>query len=307
MVTYILRRVLWSIPVLVMVSLLTFGMLHLTSGGPWSAVAGKNTNPKIAEQIAVKFGLDKSLPEQYAIYVWNSLHGDFGLSYVGGQTVSQKLSKEFPVSAALGLTAVFISVFLGIPLGLITALRHNGILDQVTMFFVTLSYSVPSFVIGIFLIIIVCVTFHLTPIAFSRDDPKTWVLPALILSVFGISSVVRLTRSAVLDVMSQDYIRTARAKGLPAVTVNIRHLLRNALIPVVTLLGPLTAGLIAGSFVIEHMFSVPGIGKDFVDAIFQRNYTVFLGVTLLYALIVVFFNLLVDLTYSFLDPRIVRS
>jgi len=195
----------------------------------------------------------------------------------------------------------------GIPIGLIAALTHNGWFDHFVVFIVTMAYSLPNFVIGIFLIVIISVGLHLLPIKFQLNDWRTWIYPAGILALTTVSSIVRITRSAVLDVLGQDYVRTAKAKGLHPTVVDVRHVLRNALIPVVTLIGPITVNLLVGSFVVESMFSVPGIGRYFVQSVIQRDYPVIMGTALLYTLLVVIFNLLVDLTYSFLDPRIVRS
>jgi ABC-type dipeptide/oligopeptide/nickel transport system permease component len=308
MLAYILRRVIWLIPVMFAVSIITFVMMHLAPGGPWDALPGAGKlSASVKLLIAKKYHLDESLPQQYIDYISAALHGDLGPSYTGTRTVSQIIGDGFPISAAFGLFALLFSVGIGIPLGLASALRHNGVLDHVTIFFVTLGYSLPTFVIGIFAILIICVGLHIVPIFFDRDNPVTWILPVGILSVTTISAIVRLTRSSTLEILGQDYVRTARAKGLNAYTVNVGHVLRNALIPVVTLLGPLTANLIVGTFFVEKMFGIPGLGKNFVTSVSARDYALLMGVTLFYALIVVFFNLLVDLTYSFLDPRIVRS
>ncbi len=307
MLAYIVRRFIWLIPVMLAVSIITFAMMHMVPGNPWDAIAGKALPPQTRAAIAKKFGLDKPLTQQYIDYVGGVLHFDFGPSFRSTRTVSQIISEGFPVTAMLGLIALFIAVAVGIPLGLIAALRHNTWIDNVAIFIVTIGYSVPNFVIGIFSILVFAVSLHLLPIAFNRNNWQTWILPAGILSIISLSAIVRLTRSATLEILGQDYVRTARAKGLSAFTVNGSHVLRNALIPVVTLLGPLTANLVTGSFIIESMFSVPGIGRTFVQSVLQRDYSLFMGVTLFYALLIIFFNLAVDLTYSFLDPRITRS
>jgi len=307
MLTYILRRIIWLIPVMLAVSIITFSMMHMIPGGPWDAIAGKALPPQTRAAIAKKFGLDKPLTQQYIDYVAGVMHFDFGPSFRGTRTVAQIIIKGFPIAAMLGLFALVIAVVVGVPLGLICALRHNTLIDNVVVFIVTIVYSVPNFVIGIFGILLFSVALKALPIAFSRDNLLTWIMPAGILSLISLSAIVRLTRAATLEIMGQDYVRTAKAKGLSAISVNASHVLRNALIPVVTLLGPLTAALVTGSFIIESMFSVPGIGRTFVNSVLQRDYSLFMGVTLFFALLIMFFNLAVDLTYSFLDPRITRS
>jgi oligopeptide transport system permease protein len=299
---------MWLVPVLFFISLITFTLMHLVPGGPWDVMGGgKILAPAVRKLIAEKYGLDKPLPQQYIDYVTAAIHGDLGPSYFGTRTVNQIISEGFPVTAALGLFALGSSMFIGIPLGMFAALRHNRAVDRFIIFFVTMGISIPNFVIGIFLIIVLAVEFRLLPTQFRITEFKSWILPGMILALRPTVALVRLTRSATLEVLSEDYVRTARAKGLGSFMVNRRHILRNAMIPVVTLLGPMTADLITGSFIVESMFGVPGIGRTFVRAVFQRDYALFMGVTLFYALIVVLFNLLVDLTYSFLDPRIARA
>jgi len=307
MVQYIIRRVIWLIPVLFFVLLITFALMHLAPGSPWDLKVQKNATPALKAALAAKYGADKPIVQQFTDYVWNALHGDLGPSYSGTRTVAQIIQQGFPVTAEIGLLALLISIIVGIPIGLIAALRHNGWFDHLVVFIVTMAYSLPNFVIGIFLIVIISVGLHLLPIKFQLNDWRTWIYPAGIRALITVSSIVRRTRSAVLDILGQDYVRTAKAKGLHPTVVDVRHVLRNALIPVVTLLGPITVNLLVGSFVIESMFSVPGVGRYFVLSVVQRDYPVIMGTALLYTLLVVIFNLLVDLTYSFLDPRIVRS
>ena len=309
MLAYIIRRFVWLIPVLLAVSVITFTMMHMVPGGPWDAnVGAKALSPKVRDAIAKKYGLDKPLTQQYVDYIGGVLHFDLGPSYFGTRTVNQIIGDGFPVTARLGLIALLVAVTVGVPLGLIAALRHNTWIDNLAIFIVTIGYSVPNFVIGIAAIIILAVVLKLPlPIRFDQNNWLSWLMPASILSIISFSAIVRLTRSATLEVLGQDYVRTARAKGLSAFDVNSSHVLRNALIPVVTLLGPLTANLVTGSFIIESMFSVPGIGRSFVQAVLKRDFALFLGVTLFYAFLIIMFNLAVDLTYSFLDPRISRN
>ena len=307
MAQYIVRRVLWLIPVLFFVLLITFTLMHLAPGSPWDVKVQKNATPALKAALAAKYGADKPIVQQFTDYIWNALHGDLGPSYSGTRTVAQIIQQGFPITAEIGLLALLISIIVGIPIGLIAALRHNGWFDHLVVLIVTMAYSLPNFVIGIFLIVIISVGLHLLPIRFQLNDWRTWIYPSGILALITVSSIVRITRSAVLDVLGQDYVRTAKAKGLHPAVVDVRHVLRNALIPVVTLIGPITVNLLVGSFVVESMFSVPGVGRYFVLSVIQRDYPVIMGTALLYTLLVVIFNLLVDLTYSFLDPRIVRS
>ncbi len=307
MIGYIIRRVLWLIPVFVAVSLITFILMHLTPGGPWDTVSSRSLTPAVKAAVMKKYGLDKPLPQQYIEYMANAVRGDLGPAFSSTRTVDQIIQDTFPLTAALGLTALLISICIGIPLGILAALRHNGLVDNVSMFIVTMGISVPNFVLALAMIVFFSVALKILPYQFQRNEWQSWIMPAVILSLGPTALLLRLTRSATLEVLSEDYIRTARAKGLPAFLVNIRHVLRNALIPVITLLGPLTAGLITGSFTVEFIFGIPGLGRTFITSVGKRDYALLMGTTLFYTLIIVFFNLLVDLTYSFIDPRIVRG
>ena len=278
-----------------------------TPGGPWDTATARAVPPAVKAAIKAKYGLDQPLPVQYIDYMWKAIHGDLGPSFSSNVTVTAQIAQGFPYTAALGLAALILSMGIGIPLGMLAALRHNGFLDQLSIFIVTLGISVPSFVLAITMILVFSVVLHLLPFQFDRNNWQSWIMPAVILALGPIALFVRLTRSSTLEVLSEDYVRTARAKGLPSTVVNVRHVLRNALIPVITLLGPLTAGLITGSFVVETLFGVPGIGRMFVNSVAKRDYAVLMGSTLFFTLIIVFFNLLVDLTYSFIDPRIARG
>lgn len=307
MLAYIIRRVIWLIPVFIAVSLITFGLMHLTPGGPWDTATPRSANPSIKAAIKAKYGLDQPLPVQYIDYMWKALHGDLGPSFSSSTPVSKQISAGFPYTAALGIGALALAIVIGIPLGVLAALRHNGLIDQGSIFLVTMGISVPNFVLAIVMILIFSVGLHLLPTGFDASTWQSWIMPVAVLSLGPIALLVRLTRSATLEVLSEDYVRTARAKGLPAFLINSRHVLRNALIPVVTLIGPLTAFLITGSFVVETTFRVNGIGAMFINGVAKRDYGVIMGSTLFYTLIIVLFNLAVDLTYSFIDPRITRA
>lgn len=305
MIRYIIRRVLWLVPVLFVVSIVTFGLMHAAPGGPWDRE--KELPQSVQDRLNRQFNLDKPLPEQYLIYMWGAVRGDLGPSYrKAGTNVTDLIVGALPYTARLGIQALLFAVLLGLPLGIIAALRQNSWVDYVALFFATIGIAVPSFVLGIYLIMVFSVQLDLFPVAASNwdGDWKPWVLPTLALGVTPAAYIARLTRSSMLEALRQDYVRTARAKGLGERIVIIRHTLKNAMIPVWTVLGPITAGLVTGSFVIEQVFSVPGIGSFFIRAIGQRDYSMIMGTTLFYALVIALSNLIIDITYGLFDPRI---
>jgi oligopeptide transport system permease protein len=301
MIRLILSRLLWSIPVLFLVATLTFAIMHAVPGGPFDKE--KKLPPEIKANVEAKYHLNEPLGRQYLLYLGGLLRGDLGPSYKYlGRTVNDVIADTFPVSLELGLLAVLIAVVLGIGLGTIAGVK-GGAIDRVNMFLATLGISIPSFVLGAFLVLVFAHMCHLFPPALW-EDPRHAVLPALALGLGPAAYIARLTRSAVLEVAHQDFIRTARAKGCGEGAIIRRHLLRNALTPVVTILGPLTAGLVTGSLVIEYIFSIPGMGKFYITAVTNRDYPLIMGVTLIYAALIVAANLAVDLINAALDPRI---
>ena len=307
MTAYIIRRVLWLIPVLLVVSIITFGLMHTAPGGPWDRSPEEKPLPqRTIDRLNKEFNLDKPVHEQYLLYMWGAVRGDLGPSYQRpSQNVGQLIMDRLPYSARLGLQALFLSILIGVPFGVIAALRQNSWVDYLALFVTTIGSAVPSFVLGIYLIIFLSVGLGWFPVAASDwGDLRAWVLPTIALSVAPSALLARLTRSSILEVLRQDYIRTARAKGLREQIVVIRHVLKNSLIPVWTVLGPITAGLVTGSFVIEQVFSVPGVGRFFVEAIGNRDYSMIMGTTLFYALMVALANLIIDVTYGLFDPRI---
>jgi oligopeptide transport system permease protein len=310
MTPYIIRRVLWLIPVLLVVSIVTFGLMHTAPGGPWDRDSDQKPLPAhIIERLNKQFNLDKPVYEQYFLYMWGAVRGDLGPSYSQpGKNVGELIADRVPYSARLGLQALFLALLIGLPLGVIAALRQNTWIDYVALFLSTIGSAVPSFVLGIYLIIVFAVGLDLFPVAAQGEaawrDPRAWVLPTIALAVGPAAYMARLTRSSILEILRQDYVRTARAKGLRENVVVLRHVLKNAMIPVWTVLGPITAGLITGSFVIEQVFSVPGVGRFFVSAISQRDYSMIMGTTLFYALMIALGNLIIDVTYGLFDPRI---
>jgi len=373
MYRYIINRLFWAIPVLVLVSIVTFGAMQLVPGGPFTAGSdGRPVPPEIQANMAAKYGLDKPPWQQYLNYMERLiLHFDFGpsLRQQGrsvnsilfgenqvARVVQERLQRDLGadargityleppgffssevilvkkgeiigkveiyrserlealrrtvttapvmVSVQIGTASLFIAIGLGIPLGLISALKQNTWTDYSAMFVSMLGVSIPNFVLGILLILVFATWLNLLPVYGWGDSWKQVIMPAITLGTAGTALIARLTRASMLETIRQDYIRTARAKGLRERLVIARHALKNSMIPVVTVLGPLTAAWLTGSFLVEWIFSIPGIGKFFVTSVTNRDYTLIMGTILIYAGALVMFNLLVDITYGFLDPRI---
>ena len=307
MISYFIRRLLWLVPVLFTVALITFVLMHTAPGGPWDTnPLAKRVDPRTEEILNRRYGLDKPLWQQFTNYVWNAVQGKLGPSYrLRGRDVEDVIMERFPTTAKLGLISLALALIVGLPLGIISALKQNSVVDYLSLFFATIGTAVPNFVLGIFLIIIFATGLRWVPvIANDWSTWRPWALPSIVLAAGTAAYLTRLTRASMLEVMNQDYIRTARAKGLAEIFVVLRHMVRNALIPVVTILGPALANLVTGSFIIEYLFSVPGMGRLYVTGVNQRDYSMIMGNTLFYAVIVALANLGVDVTYAFLDPRI---
>jgi len=307
MISYFIRRLLWLVPVLFTVALITFVLMHTAPGGPWDTnPLAKRVDPRTEEILNRRYGLDKPLWQQFTNYVWNAVQGKLGPSYrLRGRDVEDVIIERFPTTAKLGLISLALALIVGLPLGIISALKQNSVVDYLSLFFATIGTAVPNFVLGIFLIIIFATGLRWVPvIANDWSTWRPWALPSIVLAAGTAAYLTRLTRASMLEVMNQDYIRTARAKGLAEIFVVLRHMVRNALIPVVTILGPALANLVTGSFIIEYLFSVPGMGRLYVTGVNQRDYSMIMGNTLFYAVIVALANLGVDVTYAFLDPRI---
>lgn len=277
--------------------------MHAIPGGPF--IGEKQLPPNIMNNLEIKFGLDKPLISQYGLYLKNAVKGDLGVSIVlqRGRSVTDIIGSTFPVSMRLGLVAVFFALIMGIILGIISALKNGKAADNTVMFIATLGTSVPSFVIASVSMIFFGVSLKVLPI-YGLESWKNYILPGFALSFFPLSFISRLMRSSMLDVISQDYIKTARAKGLTELAVIYKHAIRNAILPVVTYMGPLLAGILTGSFVIERIFTIPGLGKFFVDCITNRDYTVILGTTIFFGALLIFMNFMVDILYMLIDPRI---
>jgi oligopeptide transport system permease protein len=299
---YLLRRLLWLVPVLFFVATITFLLMHNVPGGPWSQ--DRPFPPQVEANLNKKYNLDKPLLQQYGIYLKDLIHGDLGVSFAQrGRPVSDMIKSGLKKTAALGILSFIVAAVVGLTLGTVAAFNQNGIADYVCVFFATIGASFPNFIIAMFLILLFVVKLHwFNVIGFGSW--KNSVLPVLSLAFLPASYISRITRSSVLEVIRQDYVRTARAKGLAEFVVDVRHIVRNSLIPVLTVLGPIFAALVSGSFIIEFVFSIPGIGREFVESTFNRDYGVIMGTTLFYALVIVLANLIVDILYAVVDPRI---
>jgi ABC-type dipeptide/oligopeptide/nickel transport system permease component len=302
---FILRRLLAVIPTLLVVYTVTFVVMHATPGGPWDN-SDKPLPKAVIENIKAKYHLDEPIWKQYYLYLWGVLHGDFGPSYVNtSQDASDIVRNFFPVSLKLGLVAMIIGVTVGLTLGVLAAIRQNSVTDYAAMFAAVVGISTPSYVTATLLIVVLSLTFHLVPTSGWDGIFSTQIIiPALALSFAPAAALARYTRSSTLEVLRQDYVRTARAKGLRNTSIIMRHVLKNALVPVVTVGGLIFAGIVTGSFFVETICGVPGIGRYFVTAAAARDYPVLMAVTLLFAVVIIMMNLLVDIAYGFLDPRI---
>lgn len=299
---YTLNRLASLVIVLLVIITVTFILMHSVPGGPFTDE--RNLPEAVMRNIAERYHLNDPLWKQYIDYLKNILTGDFGPSFkYEDRSVNAIIAEGFPVSAILGTVSVALALIVGIPAGIIAALKQHKWEDYSVMFGATLGVSVPNFVIASLLVYVFALQLDIFPAALW-EGPESLVLPAISLAAMPTAIIARLTRSSMLEVLSQDYIKTARAKGLSDFTIIWRHALKNSLMPVITYLGPLVAGVFTGSFVIESIFAIPGLGKYFVTSIYNRDYTVILGVTIFYSGILVFLNFLVDMTYQFLDPRI---
>lgn len=302
--TFIIRRVLLLIPTLLAIYTLTFLLIHATPGGPWSQ-GDKPVPPLVMERLNAAYGLDQPLWRQYLTYLWNALQGDFGPSFSSrSRTVTDIIGDTLPISLQLGLVAMVFAVIVGITLGTLGAIRHNTAVDYVASFIAIFGISTPSYVVVSLLVLLLASTFHLVPTGgWGGIFSKEIIVPAAALSLFPAAVLARYTRASMLDVLTTDYVRTARAKGLAERAVIVRHAIRNALLPVITVSGVVFADVITGSFFVESIYSVPGLGRYFVSSIAERDYPVILGTVLLFGAIISVMNLIVDLLYPLLDPR----
>ncbi len=310
MTGYVLRRLLWLAPVLFFVTLVTFVIMHLVPGGPWDT-KDRPISPQLREQLESKYGLDEPVWQQFLTYSWNALHGDLGVSFqYQDRSVTGIIREGVEVSAVLGLMALAFAIVVGVTLGMVAAVRQNSPIDYASVFLSTFAASTPSFVLGILLIVVFAVQLGWLPV-FGWE--KAWwlfpnwkqaILPTVTLGALPAAYIARITRASVLEVLEQDYVRTARAKGLNERLVLGRHVLKNAVVPILTVSGPIAASLVTGSFIVETVFAIPGLGKQFVASVFQRDYGMIMGTTIFYAAIIAVANLVVDMMYVAVNPRI---
>lgn len=302
MIAYIGRRFLWIIPVLFTVSIITFFLMHAVPGGPWDR--DKRLPQATQDRLNAKYGLDQPIYIQYITWAGKFVQGDLGPSYrYTDRTVNEIVADGFWTTVQLGIMAFILSVLVGIPLGIFAALGHNRGPDYVSTSVSIIGIATPSFVLAILLIVFFAVQLGWFPTG-GWKGPQYWVLPTIALAGFPIAVIARYTRASMLEVTRKDYIRTAHSKGLRDQAVVSRHMIRNALIPVVTILGPTLAFLVTGSFIIERIFGIPGIGQFYITSISTRDYSLLMAMTMLYAFAVAFLNVVVDVLYAYIDPRI---
>jgi dipeptide transport system permease protein len=281
----------------------TFFLMHSVPGSPFDR-EGKALPPAVEKNLLALYNLDKPLSVQYVSYLQSLFTFDLGPSIIRApETVNDMLGRSFPVSAKLGAVAILFAIIAGVSLGVVAALRHNKLIDYVATVISVIGIAVPNFVVAALLIKYMAVEWKLFPAA-TWGTWKHVVLPALALSFGPLAIIARFTRANMLDVLTQDYMETARAKGLAPWVIIVKHGLRNSLLPVITLLGALIANILTGSFVIEKIFAIPGMGKYFVDSIYNRDYTVIMGTTVFYSILLIFMMFVVDVLYGIIDPRI---
>ena len=299
---YILKRIALAVLTLFLVCTLTFFLMNLVPGGPF--MAEKAISAQAQAAMNEKYGLDKPLTEQYVNYMERLLHGDLGVSVKQrGRTINQIIATKFPVSAKVGGISVLVALAVGIPLGSVAALKRGSWLDNLIMFFATCGIAVPSFVVCTLLMYFLSLQWGLLP-TYGLSGWQNYIMPVMALAFYPTSYIARLMRSSMLDVLGQDYMRTARAKGLSQGKSLFKHALRNAVLPVVTYLGPMLAYTLTGSFVVEKIFTIPGLGSEFIGSITGRDYPLIMGTTIFLAMLIIVMNVIVDIAYKVIDPRI---
>lgn len=302
MSAYIIKRVLSAILTLFLVATLTFFLMYLVPGGPF--LSEKAPSQQTLKALEEKYGLDKPIGIQYLNYMKRLIRGDLGTSLkMRGQEVNDIIKTRFPVSAKIGLLAVVIAIFVGIPMGSVAALNRGKWFDRLIMFLSTMGIAIPGFVVATVLMFFFGVRLHILP-TFGLTSPLHYILPVAALAFYPTAYISRLMRSSMLDVLGQDYMRTARAKGLSQFKSLFKHALRNAVLPVVTYLGPMLANILTGSFVVEKIFTIPGLGSQFVGSITDRDYPLIMGTTIFLAFLLITMNVIVDIAYKIIDPRI---
>ncbi len=303
MTGYIVRRILWLIPVLWGIATITFFLMHAIPGGPFASE--KPVPDSVLEALNARYNLDKPIWQQYGLYLWGLVQGDLGLSFRGDREVSDLLKDGVIVSTQLGGIAFLYALVFGMSMGIIAALNQNKLGDYLGVFFATIGTAMPNFIMATFLVIIFSVQLGwFDVLGWEFGNYRKMVLPVLALGTLPAAYIARITRASVLEVLGQDYIRTARAKGLAERVVVFRHTIKNAMVPILTVAGPIFAFLVTGSFIVERIFAINGVGRHFVDAVFDRDYGVIMGTALFYAVIIAVANLVVDILYAVADPRI---
>lgn len=302
MLKYAIKRIITAVITAYLVATLTFFIMNLVPGGPF--LAEKAVTPQAQAAMEAKYGLDKPLSTQYVTYISGLAKGDLGLSLKKrGRTVSQIIATKFPVSARLGAIAMIVAVCCGVPFGAVAAFKRGKTIDNILVVISTAGIAIPSFLSSTLLMYIFTTKLKLLP-SLGLNSPLSYIMPVIALALYPTFYIARLMRSSMLDVMGQDYMRTARAKGVSIFKSIFKHALRNAILPVVTYLGPLLASLMTGSFIIEKIFNIPGLGSEFVGAITSRDYPMIMGTTIFLAFFIIFMNVLVDIAYAIVDPRI---
>ena len=302
MVKYIAKRIGLAIVTIWAVATITFFLMNLVPGGPF--LSEKAISPQATAALEAKYGLDKPLFQQYLTYITDALHGEFGDSLKQrGRTVMDIIKMKFPVSARVGGVSVLVSLILGVPLGCIAALKRGKFADSLISVVATCGIAVPSFVICTLLLYFFGVKLQVLP-TMGLTTAKHYVMPVMALAFYPTAYIMRLMRSSMLDVLGQDYMRTAKAKGLAGGKILFKHALRNAILPVITYVGPLLAYTVTGSFVVEKIFTIPGLGGEFITAINGRDYTLIMGTTIFLATLIILMNVVVDIVYKLVDPRI---
>ena len=303
MALFLVKRVLSSIATLFIIITITFFLMHAVPGGPFAL--NEKLSQGVIKAMEAKYGLDKPLIQEYGIYMKNLVKGDLGLSIASkeGKTVNFIIKTKFPVSARLGGLSIILALVLGLLMGSFAALRHEKFVDRLVMFISTLGIAVPGFIMGMLLLLLFGVALRWLNFI-GLNSPADYILPTFTLAFYPACFIARLIRSSLLDVLGQDYIRTARAKGIKGYSILMKHAMRNAILPVVTYLGPLIAYVLVGSFIVERIFSIPGLGLFFVQSITSRDYPLIMGTTIFLAALIIFMNLVVDIIYGVIDPRI---
>jgi oligopeptide transport system permease protein len=302
MLRFVARRLLQMIPVLFIIATMTFFMLRLAPGGPFDSE--KSVTPEIRRNLESYYGLNKPLYRQYYDYLANVIKGNLGPSFkYPNRTVNELIGESFPISAELGFWSLLVALAVGLPAGIISSLRPNTAMDYIPNSLAMAGICVPNFVLGPLLVLIFALTLGWARVS-GWEEPIDRLLPALTLGAAYAAYIARLTRGGMLEIFSQDFIRTARAKGASPLRIILKHAMRGGLLPVVSYLGPAVAGLITGSFVVETIFQIPGLGRYFVNAAFNRDYTMVLGAVLFYGALIVVFNLIVDVVLVWMNPRL---